>query len=112
EYSEQRQFLVQFASRLDADRSAITDMLAGEMKTPVKLPQDKSLPLPFYNPATALDAMIDVGIDPSKIKQALMDALDAQPDPAARLLLIGRYERLDGPGAAKLMETYGTPNNP
>jgi hypothetical protein len=112
EYAEERQFLIQFASRLDADRSAITEMLAGEMKVPVKLPQDKSLPLPFYNPATALDAMIDVGIEPSKIKQALMDALDAQPDPAARLLLIGRYERLDGPGAAKLMEAYQAPNNP
>lgn len=109
EYAEQRQFLVQFASRLNADRSAITEMLASEMKVPVKLPQDKSLPLPFYNPATALDAMIDAGIEPVKIKQALLDALEAQTDPAARLLLIGRYERLDRAGAAKLMEAYSSP---
>jgi hypothetical protein len=112
EYAPERQFLLQFVSRLNADRSAITDMLSDEMKTPVKLPQDKSLPLPFYTPATALDAMIDVGIEPSKIKQALMDALAAQTDPAAQLMLIGRYERVDRPGAAKLMEAYRASNNP
>jgi hypothetical protein len=56
--------------------------------------------------------MIDAGIEPAKIKQALMDALAAQPDPAERLLLIGRYERLDRADAAKLMEAYRASNSP
>jgi hypothetical protein len=34
EYSQERQFLLQFASRLNADRSAITEMLSDEMKAP------------------------------------------------------------------------------
>jgi hypothetical protein len=110
EYAQERQFLIQFASRLNADRSMITEMLSDEMKVPVKLPQDKSLPLPFYTPATALDAMIDTGLEPAKIQQALMDALAAQTDPAAQLLLIGRYERIDRAGAAKLMEAFQASN--
>ena len=49
---------------------------------------------------------MDVGIETTKIKQALQEALDAQTNPAARLLLIVRYERIDPDGAKKLMGAY------
>jgi hypothetical protein len=89
---------------LDADCGSITDLLSTEMKTPVKFPQDRSLS--FHNASTALDATMDVGIETTKIKQALQEALDAQTNPAARLLLIVRYERIDPDGAKKLMGAY------
>jgi|GEM_PF-5479741 len=109
EYAAEKQFLLQFASRLDTDKNAIGDFLATEMKTPVTLPEDGSRPPSSFTPLTALDAMIDAGVEPAKVSQALKEALEAQTDPAERLLLIGRYERLDREEAARLMKTYSSP---
>ena len=107
EFSPERQFLVQFTSRLNADPAEISAMLTDEMNRPISL-DPTGLPGPsFYDPATALDAMIDRGASPASVRAALMSSLDSQRAPAEKLLLIARYGRIDPEEAQALRDQIG-----
>jgi hypothetical protein len=83
-YGYQRQYLIQFASRLEvAERNKI-DWLASELRRPMSGERG-------YDGAAALSALIEVSRDPVELEELVKGALEAQPDARVREMLLSVY---------------------
>lgn len=105
-YSAERQFMVQFASRLGGDPSDVLAMLQAEVQRTFPSGANGRPPDGFFDASVALDTMIDRQASPSVIESTVVAALEGTADPMARTLLIARYERLSPDGAARLRHVY------
>lgn len=105
-YFRERQFLVQFAPRLNVSQEAKVQFLSSEINRPASLGTNGVPDVSFFNGAVALDTLIDTVHDPKIIEPILTQALAAQTTDQARLILLSRYERLDAEGAQRLRNQY------
>ncbi len=108
-YAGERQFLIQFAARLPLPASQVLAFLGDELKRPVAAPSaDGPADLSFFNPAVALDSMMEVTRDRSVLEGYLVPVLGSpQVGMEEKQLLLSRYYTVYPSNAEKMGERFG-----
>lgn len=112
-YSDERQFLVQFASRLEVDRSKRLELLTEELARPVRAAgQDsQAAAIAALSPVTALDSLLEVTGDTKALEPLIRDALKAHREKGtpkeSQEALLSRYAGMDPERARRLREELG-----
>lgn len=106
-YWAERQFLIQFATRLRLSNQEKLDFLAAELKRPAP-PTSSQLPgAASYTGAIALDAILQITRKQSEVESILVPALKTKTTAQDRKILLSRYRLVFPAGAAKLSTQFG-----
>jgi len=110
-FANERQQLMQYASKLKTDEETKINFVMHEMKRPLKRGSDgKPESVALFNTTSALRSLSNiVGEDASKIEPYLREALDShKSDKESQRVLIHFFGRFDPEGAKKLHREFGT----
>jgi hypothetical protein len=99
----ERQYLIQFASRLDVDKETKLELLSRELVTTTASEDGGS----FFTPAIALDSMIEVSGNANSLEAKLRTVLQNTKSRESARLLLSRYSAAAPESAERLKKEFG-----